>query len=75
MENVCDKVFYQGLLVSLMFLVLNFFVSFYHLFECEKNVLESTDGPYPQITVQGWGREGVQRSLGACEQSRGEKSR
>ena len=35
-----------------MFLVLKFCVSFYHLFQCEKNVFESTDGPYPQLTVQ-----------------------
>ena len=38
--------------MSLMFLVVKFFVSFYHLFQCEKNILESTDGLNPQFTVQ-----------------------
>ena len=61
--------------MSLMFLVVKFFVSFYHLFQCEKNILESTDGLNPQLTVQRWRREGVQQSRGAGEQSRDEKSR
>ena len=42
-----------------------FFLSLFYLFQCEKNVFESTDGPYPQLTVQRWGREGVQWSLWA----------
>ena len=62
MKTVCEKVVYEGLLVSLMFLKVNF-LSLFYLFQCEKNVFESTDGPYPQLTVQRWGREGVQWSL------------
>ena len=65
MKSVCEKVVYEGLLVILMFLKVNFFKSLFYLFQCEKNVLESTDGPYPQLTVQRWGREGVQQSLRA----------
>ena len=62
-KSVCEKVFYKGLIVGLMFLVLKFCVSFYHLFQCEKNVFESTDGPYPQLSVQRWVWERVQWSL------------
>ena len=65
MKSVCEKVVYEGLLVILMFLKVNFFKFLVYLFQCKKNVLESTDGPYPQLTLQRWGREGVQQSLRA----------
>ena len=58
----CEKVANEGLLVILLFLNV-IFVSLFYLFYVKKNVFESTDGPYPQITVHRWGREGVQRSL------------
>ena len=63
MKTVCEKVVYEGLLVSLMFLKVNFFLYLFYLFQCEKNVFESKDGPYPQLTVQRWEREGIQWSL------------
>ena len=58
-KSVCEKVFFEGLLVSLMFLNVKKVFPLFHLFQCEKNVLEITDGPYPQLThtVQRWGRE------------------
>ena len=63
MKTVCEKVVYEGLLVSLMFLKVKFFYLCFIYFNVKKNVFESTDGPYPQLTVQRWVREGVQWSL------------
>ena len=39
MKTVCEKVVYEGLLVSLMFLKVKFFFALFYLFQCEKNVL------------------------------------
>ena len=36
MKTVCEKVVYEGLLVSLMFLKVKFFLSLFYLFQCEK---------------------------------------
>ncbi len=36
MKTVCEKVVYEGLLVSLMFLRVKFFLSLFYLFQCEK---------------------------------------
>ena len=49
-KTVCEKVVYKGLLWSLMFLKVNFFNLCFNYFIVKKNVLESTDGPYPQLT-------------------------
>ena len=50
-KSVCEKVFFEGLLVSLMFLNVKKVFPLFHLFQCEKkNVLEITDGLYPQLT-------------------------
>ena len=45
--------------MSLMLLNVKKVFPLFILFQCEKNVLENTDGPYPQLThtVQRWGRE------------------
>ena len=50
---VCEKVFHKGLIVSLVFLFVAFCLSLFYLFQCEKNVFESTDGPYPQLLYRG----------------------
>ena len=51
-KSVCEKVFYKGLIVSLIFLDVTYCLSLFYLFQREKkNVFESTDGPYPQLTV------------------------
>ena len=47
MKSVCEKVVYEGLLVILMFLKVNFLNLCSTNFNVKKNVLESTDGPYP----------------------------
>ena len=53
MKIVCEQVFYEGLLVSLMFLNLTLLSPcFIHFNVKKKNILESMDGPYPQLTVQ-----------------------
>ena len=44
MKTVCEKVVYEGLLVSLMFLKVKFFLSLFYLFQCEK-----TGGLFPQL--------------------------
>ena len=36
MKTVCEKVVYDRLLVSLMFLKVKFFLSLFYLFQCEK---------------------------------------
>ena len=36
MKTVCEKVVYEGLLVSLMFLKVKIFLDFFYLFQCEK---------------------------------------
>ena len=36
MKTVCEKVVYEGLLVSLMFLKVKKFLDFFYLFQCEK---------------------------------------
>ena len=58
MKTVCEKVVYEGLLVSLMFLKVKFFCICFIYFNVKKK-----NGPYPQLTVQRWVREGVQWSL------------
>ena len=59
MKTVCEKVVHKGLLWSLMFLKVKFFYLCFSYFIVKKNVLESTDGLYPQLThtVKRWGRE------------------
>ena len=58
-KTVSEKVVYEGLLWSLMFLKVKFFYLCFNYFIVKKNVLESTDGAYSQLThtVQRWGRE------------------
>ena len=62
LKSVCEKVFFEGLLVSLMCLNVKKNFPLFHLFQCEKNVLESTDGPYPQLTLT-VERRGIQWNL------------
>ena len=64
LKSVCENFFFKGLIVSLIFLDVTYCLSLFYLFQREKkNVFESTDGPYPQLTVQctlyvqRWGRE------------------
>ena len=65
-KSVCEKVFFVGLLVSLMFLNVKKVFPLLLLFQCEKNVLESTDGPYPKLTHNVY-RGGEGRGQGGVE--------
>ena len=51
--------------MSLMFLGYTFFIALYHLFQCEENIIESTDGPYPQHSGQGSGGAGKRGAGGS----------
>ena len=71
MKNVCKKVVYEGLLVILLFLIVNF-LSLFYLFYVKKTYLRVRMGCILKLLYIG-GEE--KESSGACEQSRGEKSR
>ena len=72
MKTVCEKVVYEGLLVSLMFLKVIFFCICFIYFNVKKTYLRVRTGRIPNLLYRGG--EGKESS-GACEQSKVEKSR
>ena len=53
MKSVCEKVVYEGLLVILMFLKVNFFKSLFYLFQCKKTYLRVRMGRILNLLYRG----------------------
>ena len=73
MKTVCEKVVYEELLASLMFLNVNFLSLCFIYFNVKKTYLRVRMGRILNLLLMFIGGEGKESS-GACEQSRGEKS-